>query len=188
MSADQSTSIIHRPGATPGPVESPPVLDYVSTAHGSGKLSLIELHGEVRVFLPVAPRWSYIGNVVTYAVCGLMKISLAVWMAVTFHHLFHAFPGAPSADQNAMLHRFEANILTGGAASATFWWSLAGIGFWRWRRWGRVPRVFTANSAGLVKSWLGWFRMRERRWPAGEITNIELRRRKWNSTHTVPLF
>ncbi len=52
----------------------------------------------------------------------------------------------------------------------------------RYHRWGRVPRVLLANKDGLTLSYLGWFWMRRKHWPAGEITAIELRPVRGNLT------
>lgn len=55
-------------------------------------------------------------------------------------------------------------------------WGGFGLDTWfRYRRWGRVPRVLAVDESGLVFSWLGWWRMREKRWAAEEISSIDLR-------------
>ena len=69
--------------------------------------------------------------------------------------------------------RLAALVLAEWGIFATCWIGIGAYTWWQFRRWGRVPRILTATPAGLKLSWLGWWRVRERHWPASEITAIE---------------
>jgi hypothetical protein len=142
----------------------PPVLGYAS---GPKKgLNLEEADGRVVVTFPVAPKWFYVLPIVVQIVAGLMYVAMGI-MLVIFIHQFHV--------PVLRFLRTFVGVISGWALTAVVW---EGFGFYAWfmyRRWGRVPRVLTADESGLVLSWLGWWWIRERRWPAEEITALELR-------------
>ena len=85
-----------------------------------------------------------------------------------------SFGAVPHGLLTAM-HRSIARIAIVMCIDAVFWWGLAAYFWWKYRRWGRVPRVLGANDQGLALSRLGWRRMRQQIWPASDIKAIELR-------------
>jgi hypothetical protein len=72
------------------------------------------------------------------------------------------------------LRRITTWMVIYGAVKAFFWWGIAAYAWWKYRRWGRVPRVLTASDEGLILSRPGWRRISERRWSIREIKAIEL--------------
>jgi hypothetical protein len=81
----------------------------------------------------------------------------------------------PGPDTVAAVHRFLWQTLPYYGIGGLGWLGCAAYESWMYRRWGRVPRVLTTDAEGLAYSRLGWMRIRERKWPASELTGIELR-------------
>jgi hypothetical protein len=63
---------------------------------------------------------------------------------------------------------------------ALFWWGSAAYHFRMYRRFGRVPCTLTASKDELILTRVGWWNIRERKWPASEITSIEFKAIKGN--------
>jgi hypothetical protein len=110
-----------------------------------------------------------------------MKATMGIWFVLLMRSLSHEFR---TSEPFFFRRRFEIEILLSTGLSALFWWSAGGFQLWQLYRWGTVPRVFEANRDGLVLSWLGWWRMRERRWPAAEVAAVEFRSVKGNLNWT----
>jgi hypothetical protein len=100
-------------------------------------------------------------------------------MVVAMRRLFLQFRNV-SPDQLLFLRHFEIGVFIVAVPESLFWWTVAGFQYWKFRRFGRVPRVLEASGEGLVLTWLGWWRMRERRWSAGEIASVECCKLKGN--------
>jgi hypothetical protein len=151
-----------------------PILDYVPPRALPPRLTLAESDGCVRVIFPVLPKWFYISGIVAPFGMGLVRIVMPVLVLRVLWRMLHLY-GPPDPQSVAAVQLFAAGILTSLAIDLAVLWGLAAYELWMYRRWGRVPRVLTASDEGLILSRLGWLRMRERRWPASEITGVELR-------------
>jgi hypothetical protein len=151
-----------------------PLLNYLSPNESPRHLALKLDDEAVRVIFPVAPIWLTVSAMAIATFAGLAKIVMAIWIVLAMRGVFLQTPFPPTADALAFLRRFELGAFASAAPESIFWWSVAGFQWWKFRRYGRVPRVLTANHAGLALTWLGWCRMREKRWPAEEIAGIEL--------------
>jgi len=168
-------------GATPSWVEiAPPFLEYVPQIGSLRSLTLQQTHGAARVTFPVAPKWVQISSIVLWTALGLMRAAIGLWIVKSMRSVFFLPHIQLSSDQVAFLRHFETQIFIGAASEMLLCWAVAGFQFWKFRRWGRIPRMLIATPEGLVLTWLGWFRMRERAWPATEIASVELRPLKYN--------
>lgn len=149
--------------------ETKPVLDYASPPQPPPrKLTLEESDGGLRVFFPVAPTWRYVLNIVgpfTLGGAQLVMIVDTIWV------IYRAF-GKVEVVEFMQLAR---GMLIALSVSGVLWWTCAAYSRRMYRRWGRVPRILTATKNGLALSRLGWWQMRERTWPAAEITAIDFR-------------
>jgi hypothetical protein len=139
----------------------PSVLGYASPRKAG--LALEERDGQAVVTFPVAPKWVYVLSIASQLFVCLANLGGAA-LPVVF--LFRFRPPFVSSLVYAIFS---------WAFGALFWGSMGLHSWLMYRRWGRVPRELTADENGLVLSWLGWRRMRERRWPADEISGIDLR-------------
>jgi hypothetical protein len=150
-----------------------PILDY-SSKQSPDELTLEEDAQNVRVIFPVAGKWAYRAPIVAGIFAGTVKLAAALYL---FRQLLSLFSGPrPASPELAhAAHRFAERFLIFGVSSAAIWWSFAAYSWWMYHRWGRVPRVLSASREGLVLSSLGWWRMRERRWPVAQIEAIQLR-------------
>jgi hypothetical protein len=143
------------------------------------KLTLEETDSCVRVIFGVAPAWVPIISIVTQLTIGVASLAALVAICVAVFNLFHSF-GKPTPELLNMEHQFFWQTLPTWGTSALLWLSFAAHEWWMYRRWGRVPRVLTANADGITYSRLRWWRIRERRLPSSEISSIELKVLKWN--------
>jgi hypothetical protein len=146
------------------------ILDYAPNPALPRELTLEEGDGCVRVIFGVAPAWAYWLRVIFGAAYGTLSFAMGVFVAIAAWRLFNQI-GAPVLAEWRLI-RFD--ILAAGAGASLFW-AMAAHELWKYRRWGRVPRVLTASDSGLLLSWLGTWRMRQRVWPANEIAAVELR-------------
>jgi hypothetical protein len=156
-----------------------PILNYVSPTPPPGTLTLEESDGAARVIFVAPPTWVYMLLIVTWLTVGLVKAVAGILLARTVWQLVHR-TGRLTSDQAVVVWRMVAGALTTAGISALCWWALAAYEWRMYHRWGRVPRVLTANDESLTLSRLGWWRMRQRVWPANDITAVELRPVKGN--------
>jgi hypothetical protein len=162
----------------PGVKAAGRVLDYDTPAPVSGTLTLEESDGCVRVIFPAPSMWTYVVTIGSQFLAGAGKFAMGVYAVVIVLDLGHTFPR--TAPAIAMERHFVLQIIIGVGISAAFWWGLAGFGLWKYRRWGRVPRILTLNKDELILTRLGLWKMRERKWAAGEITSVEFKPIKGN--------
>lgn len=154
-----------------------PILGYAPPKEG---LALEEEVGRAMVKFPVAPKWAYALSIASNLVLCLANIVL---MALMFRLLFRF---------RVPLQGSLILVMIPWAFGALLWGCVGLYAWFMYRRWGRVPRTLTADETGLTLSWLGWWWMRERRWPVEEVTALELRVVKchlikghWNPWRTV---
>jgi hypothetical protein len=88
--------------------------------------------------------------------------------------------GPLSASTSLAAARLVAEIVAQWGIAGICWCGFGLYEWWLFRRWGRVPRILSATREGLTLSRLGWWRMRERHWPATQINGIEFRQVKGN--------
>jgi hypothetical protein len=131
------------------------------------------------VTFPVLPRWVCILSIVVPLLVGCMEATKGVLFTVWTWKLARSFGRPIPNDLAAVLRSNTERLLIGEGVAALVWWGAGAREWWKYRRWGRVPRVLTATSTGLVQTKLGWWRMRERIWPADQFTAVELRNLKW---------
>jgi hypothetical protein len=161
------------------------ILSYIPPQAPPQTLTLEETDGQLRVIFSVSPKWAYIFQIVVCFVVGSVKLATGITIAWV---VLRGFSAGPMSAQNVALSRHLAmQILLFAAPSALFWWSIGTYELWMYRKWGRVPRVLTAGLEGLTLSHLGFWRMREKNWPASEFTAVEFRpiKRNLNWTRTV---
>jgi len=150
-----------------------PILEYSPQRAPPRTLTVEQSDDSVRVIFPVAPAWIYWFPIILGFVVGLAQLCLGLSLAELIWH-WKRIGGLPPDIANEF-RRISTSMVISGTMQAFFWWGLAAYAWWKYHRWGRVPRVLTANDEGLILSHLGWRRMSERRWPIGEIKAIELR-------------
>jgi hypothetical protein len=155
------------------------ILDYKSVQSAPRELKLDEMDGCVNVTFPVLPKWVYILPIVSWTMVGLGRLAVGLIEIYFIWKLSHAIK-QPTQNSIVFMHRLEMRIALDSAVASLLGLMLAAYLWWKYHRWGRVPRVLTVNNGGLVLSHLGWWRMRERTWPANEFTIIELRMVKGN--------
>lgn len=159
--------------------ESSPILDYVTPSSAPlRRLTLDESNGSVRVVFPVFPRWIYILAIVLPILVGCVKFVGGIVVARMMWQMANG-SGMPAAVY-IPLRRFAVQFLLEWSGMAPIWWALAAYQWWMYYRWGRVPRTLLANREGLTFSRLGWWRIREQKWPADQITGVEFRLIKGN--------
>jgi hypothetical protein len=144
--------------------QTQPVLNYAPPHSVPGTLRLEEQDGVVRVTFPVLSKWFYVLRIVVCALMGLLGILSATTMIFVFRYyqgLIHQ-PPMPFWKVSGVVVR-----------ETIFWWAIAAYFWWRYRRWGRVPRVLIADRQCLTLSHLGLRRMRQRTWTSSEITALQ---------------
>lgn len=148
-----------------------PILSY-GLPRATTALALVESDNQVRVVFPVNPEWMHVLSIV-------MPVAYAVYLAgigvEIVRMLCHSFKlpalAAVSIMRTSLIELVVAATLCGGYGA---------YDWWKFIRWGRVPRVLTADEKGLTLSQLGWLRMSEKRWSRHQVIAIELRPVKGN--------
>ncbi len=131
----------------------------------------------VRITFPVAPTWVYVINPSICAALAAAWTFGPVIVVFRFWRTHGMFPVAPLL--RYPWHFFWVFALRLWVGPSILW--IFAILDWRkYRKWGRVPRVLTASKQGVTSSHLGWFGMKQKFWPASEITDITLKPLKWN--------
>jgi hypothetical protein len=161
-----------------------PVLEYPTRANEpSSPLTLEDGPDFARVVFPVEPAWNYLAVIAILAAIATFDamipvLGMAHWFSVTHHRLtVRDLTGISLGDSIYLAGRFAVDI--------AFWLVLAAYLFWRYRRFGRVPRTLTATPGGITYSRLGFFAMRQRFWPAEQITAVQLQPLWGNLSRTV---
>lgn len=158
-----------------------PILAYKSPERPPPRnLTLEEADGIVRVSFTVMPTWVYVLDIAMTFTVGLIKAAGGIAITYAAWRLVYRSGPPPNPGSVALFRFWATRYLLLAVASAWFWWIFAAYKLRRYRHWGRVPRVLTASAGRLVLTRLGWWRMRERTWPADEIAGIELRRIRGN--------
>ena len=154
-----------------------PILEYSATISPPRMLTLQEGDGEIQVIFPVSPMWVYWLPIYMGIALGVLKLAGAVFIVERIWSLWSQMGkfGPLPSDASEALRRMVLEIILPACFVALFWWAFAAYKWWELQRWGRVPRVLTANERGLKMSRLGMFRMHERRWGRDEIKSIEFR-------------
>ncbi len=147
------------------------VIDY-QTPHPRA-LTLEEDAGAVRVIFPLQPKWVRVVMITTPAIFGISRVAVGIAFVLIIEHIIRSTPTTP-ATLTEIAHLVVRVILSVGIeALVLIAWS---VYQWRWNsRWGHVPQLLIANTQCLTTSRPGWWRLRERIWPASEILSIELR-------------
>lgn len=144
-----------------------------------------EGHDFVRVLFPAAPTWIHLLNICLHIAVAIMSMIVPITIAALIWHmtgnLRHVSPGF-----EAMIWRSFLFVIWMPAVLACFEWFSAIIAWRDFCRWGRVSRVLLASKDRLSLSYLRWGRMRQKHWPASEITAIELRPLRGNLTWSIP--
>jgi hypothetical protein len=156
--------------------QAPPSLEYEQTAPSPRQLTLECADDWARVTFPAAPRWAYLLPILIGAVAGLMELAAGIRLFSTFSGM--AVIGGPSAQGAVAQRHFEAEILVPMGITMLGWWGFAAYSLWKYRRWGRVPRILVASADVLTLTRLRWWRIRQRRLPTDEIRGVELRKVK----------
>jgi len=152
-----------------------PILEYpVRQAEPPERLTLEEDSGVVRVIFPVQPTWVYLLPICMGAGIALVEAVVPIGATISMWAYLRTVWKVHNTASGSLLHLVL--LAASGWWVGTLVWSLvAFIGWRRYRRWGRVPRVLEATKDGLTFSYLSWFGMRQKQWPLGEINAIELR-------------
>jgi hypothetical protein len=147
------------------------IVGYAPVRVEHGYLALDARDGAVRVTFPVMPKWVYVSQIAFALVAGLCQIAVPVF--VVFMYLRHS---VLKQEFSRELWVTMVEFLVAGAV-----WTVGGAyEWWKYRRWGRAPRVLTADQQGVMLTWFGFGRIRRRTWPADEIAAIEFRIVKTN--------
>jgi hypothetical protein len=144
---------------------SNPILEYAPAPPTYRHLTLEERNGSVRVTFPVFRFWVYILQICCPLTAGAMQLSLCAAAVVFLCFRSHQMP--PREVLGDLLW-----ILLIHAMSGSFLFCCGLHEWWKYRHFGRVPRVLTADAKGVSLIWLGFHRMRQRTWTADEITAI----------------
>jgi hypothetical protein len=146
-----------------------PILEYpVRQPEPPEQLALEEEPDFVRVIFPVYPAWCYVASICLFASVGILDALIPAmwifhWWTITHHRLgIHDLTDISVWNSLYLAARWLGDIL--------FWLLLAVYAWWRYRRWGRVSPMLLATRDGLTFSRLGLFGMRQKYWPANEIT------------------
>ncbi|HEV7302170.1 MAG TPA: hypothetical protein VGN72_22725 [Tepidisphaeraceae bacterium] len=129
-----------------------------------------EADGAVRVIFPVDPTWVYVFPIVGGAIAGFGQ-GAAIFALSRFIWWLGPAPFQLPGEIRWQLAKTAAVL----GLAMLFWWSIAAFHWWRYRRWGRVPRIITVSDRQLVVSDLGMWRMRERAVAADDIVKVEYR-------------
>lgn len=156
--------------------ETTPILNYSSPKREPPcELTLEESDGSVRIIFAVGPKWVYFFHIGS---CFLTALAKAATLGVILFLIWKLNRTASLHQSLILLLKILQNyawLLLALALTPVIWSLLAIHYLHMYRHWGRVPRILTVNRENLVLSWLGFWRTRERRWPASEITAVELR-------------
>lgn len=163
--------------ATPQDV-CPGTLTYEVAPPTSRKLSLRREGDTVVITFPTQPTWAWFAAMAMQISVGLLKLCFAAAIAYQFHRLARFGPLSP--DVTANVRRFEISTCLFGAGSAAVWWAMAAHTWWTYRRGAAGPKKLTATADGLVLRRFLWNRMRDKLWPASDVSQIEIRIVKGN--------
>lgn len=140
-----------------------PSLNYALQATAPPRtLTLEESEGYARVLFPVAAAWTY-------------ALSIGVWFANGIGWFLMAMMTADLLRRTPSTDAITVGVVAIWGLPGCVW-CLLGVNVWRrFRKFGHVPRTLIATKSGLTLSHMGWWRMRERSWPAAEIRAVQLR-------------
>jgi hypothetical protein len=151
-----------------------PILDYGSSKTTYRTLTLDETGGRVIVTFAAPPTWAYIVPIVTCAIAGLAQLFQGIFILRGIGQLYYRLGPTPPTQITTLFHA-ETKIIVAAAIFTSLCWATAAYHWIKFRRWGRAPRVLIADDRGLIVQRPGWWNMRERKYPATEISGIELR-------------
>jgi hypothetical protein len=152
------------------------ILNYAPQPRSLRQYCLEEHEGRLGLTFPCRPKWAYVLDVAAPATAGMFFFAPPI-LLLAMEYRLRASGALSLADDWLVL----AIWLPPGLCAAF----AAAYKFRMYRRWGRVPRVLTADKLELTDTRLGIWSMRRRTWPAGEIARIEVRRarlpfRRWH--------
>jgi hypothetical protein len=164
---------------------TPSILEYASGLPGG--LSLEERDGCLRVIFPVVPKWLHISVIVFKLACAAAMTVIFIMMVRLVMSMSPYTFGNPRFPPPQALfrqwHFLIAEAMLGYGSIVLWHWLEALHLWWRYRRWGVVPRMLTLTEDELIVSRLGVWKMRSSRWPAGDILAIELTKVWGNLSH-----
>jgi hypothetical protein len=161
-----------------------PIVEYQSYKKPPVRLTMESGTGFVRVIFPVGTLWVHV-----LSLTGTVAAAV-VWTFVPFVLLadFRLMHGKAGALPTRFLWDLFWMNAPGSWLLASVFWIMGIFEWWKFRKWGRVPRILTASKEGLALTYLGWFGMREKCWPIGEIKKVELEPMKWNLNRRAAAF
>jgi len=150
------------------------ILHYAPQPRSLRHYWLDEREGHLRLTFPCRPKWAYVLDVAAPGALASFFLAPPILLLVME---YRASGSLNLADDWLVLAIWLPPGLCAAFAAA-----------YKLRmhcRWGRVPRVLTADKLELTDTRLGVWSMRRQTWPAGEIARIELRRarlplRRWH--------
>lgn len=151
------------------------VLQYAPPQEAPPRLTLHELDGSIRVIFPVMPKWVYALPIAVPVLAAALESAIVILVLQAIPR-FRPQRG-PVRHEDLVLLCQGLGVVT---TSACVFWITTAYQWWMYHRWGRVPHVLSADAAGLSSSRLGFWRIRQRHWPANELTSIEFRPLKIN--------
>ncbi|HEX4052766.1 MAG TPA: hypothetical protein VHX86_00740 [Tepidisphaeraceae bacterium] len=122
-----------------------PILEY-PTPQPLDKLTLEEGADFARVVFPVSPMWVYwllVGGSVAIALMATIGSLVIGVMILRPYAAVGLYPAT-----KAKLWHLSFIPLSENLGMPLFWWCLAIFEWWKYRRWGRVPRVLLARVDG----------------------------------------
>ncbi len=158
----------------------PVIVDYAPSQPPPPRtLTLEEADGRMRVLFAVMPTWTYLLPIVIGLLIGTMKALAGVLLVRMLWRMTHAFH-QPNPGVASTLGHWMFWIGFEFAVGALIWWIVATYHWWRYHRWGRVPRVVGIDEEWVTSSRLGLWRVREKRWPKDDFISVEFRPVRWN--------
>lgn len=155
-----------------------PILDYPTPQAPPQRLTLEDGPDFARIVFPVKPKWAYW---LPIALCAGAALMITATPLINVVIVWRAFAKVGFATKAQLWHALRISLLATWSQALLLWiWAM--LDWWRYRCWGRVPRTLIANKDGLSLSYLGWWRMREKRWPASDIAGIDVRPIRGNLT------
>ena len=156
--------------------DEPQILQYRNPlSEPSRHLTLKESDGEVRVTFGVMPKWVYLAQIIWPLLAAGFCIVEPLVIIHSYWTLLHTMTPVLSPEGRLIFRQVLFDQLSSLVIGGGFWLAIGIYELRKYSRWGRVPKMLTATKSELTQSWLGIWRMRQRRWPASDITAVNLR-------------
>lgn len=147
---------------------NPPQLDYavrpLAVLH---HLALDELDGCARLQFPVASKMARITTLLS--VLAGLAFTL-VFAGLVAESMWTLNPERRTGNWDGLMPFLLSAMAIGCVLAA-----LAAVEWRKYHQFSHIPRTLLASASGLTWSRLGRWGMRERHWPAAEISAVELR-------------